>query len=44
MVVEGVEYRSEPFMCCFNTLEITSGSFSTAFSTAFSIYEVEAKS
>jgi hypothetical protein len=35
--IEGVEYRSEPFMCCFTTITTTGGAFSTAFSSAFDI-------
>lgn len=43
ILIEGVEYRSEPFMCCFNTVDISQGSFSTAFSSAFDVYSEEAK-
>lgn len=43
ITVEGVEYRSEPFMCCFNTLDISEGSFSSAFSSAFDVYETDLK-
>lgn len=37
ITIEGIEYRSEPFLCCFNTLVITQGSFSSAFSSAFDV-------
>ena len=36
--IEGVEYRSEPFLCCFNTLvALAGGSFDGSFDASFDI-------
>lgn len=37
IIVDSVEYRSEPFLCCFDGTIHSDGSFSSAFSSAFNV-------